>query len=501
MLAPGGGLVTEMVNETAQSDSSNLWRLLWWREPLPKSWRQVAWLVLIATLYSIPSLVLFAGWRDGAWDMGIFVHFLWLIGHGDWLARSSLLHQNPAIADAGSFVLYPLALWYRITGPYGILWLQSLALVSALPFLWRWGEEWGISVDARVLVSVAYLSAPVVLGPLLFDFHPDVLGIPILCVAIDGLLHERWRWYWVAVGASLLVKDTMPFAIVGLGVCLIQRRQTRRGLITVGVGAAWLFLISLVIIPALSYDHGISQWATTYAWMGATPLEALKHLLTDPKLWLVPWQARPAWQYVAAVVAPTGVVALMRCRPTGFIWPVATALWPNIYSTFRGQHLAWNQYSLFAVPFLFAMMLAALQDTGWLLKRALPITMIVGMCAAGLGTWLEEGYPPVPLPPAAALSAAVHTIPAEAPVIAQNATIAYLANRPIVDWMRRPPFDTTPGTYVLIDMHKVISPITPRRILLSALHYLLHSPHWSLVFQHDAVYVFRRLGRAPPARR
>lgn len=457
----------------------------------PKIWVFIA----ASFLYSIPSWVRYATWRGNVWDMGFFIHALWLISHGHWLARSPFEEGMPALGDAASFVLYPLAFWYRSTGAYGILWLQSVCLLSGVVFILRWRKRFGLNKIYNILLPVLYLIFPTVWGSLLFDFHPDVLAIPLLCNLVESIWDGKWNRYWVLFVASLLVKDTMPITLFGVGLVLLLGDHKFQGAISMLASVIWLTMVSLWLIPVLSPTGHIAQWATAYGWISQKPTSLLLNLAKHPSLLAVPWHRPMVWFYCVGIISGMGVVPLLYKRSLIWLIPAMTMACFNIYSRVIHQQWLVNQYSLFVIPFLFASLITSLNQLNPKVLRLVLTAMPVPAFLMSGVTWILFGHMLWPNRPAVQLMEASQLVSARAPVYGQDANLYKLANRLDVKTLTGFPSRAPLGSYALLNInqnpHHTGGMATPlfRRMMTE----FETSPKWLEVYHQGPIYLFQKI--------
>ena len=120
--------------------------------------------------------------------------------------------------------------------------LQSIALGS-LPAVVAY-----LAVKRQIKARLIWaLICAIVLCPYSFlvnrgDFHPDVLTIPFMIVAIfEATQRRRWRYYFCLL-ITLFAKNAQALFGLGLGLYAIARGRYVRGLITIVVSIFWWFL-------------------------------------------------------------------------------------------------------------------------------------------------------------------------------------------------------------------------------------------------------------------
>jgi len=402
-------------------------------------------------------------WLATGWDMGFNLQALWLLAHKGVLAVSTYT-GHPVLADAASYILVLLAPLYSVGGVGFLLLLQAFALGLGYLFIRRIAEHFGVEAKWSHLVGVIYLIYPTVLGANLFDFHPDVLAVPLLFAAIWAALEKKWVWYGVVLILALSVKDTVPVAVMGFGVVLLVRRSWVAGVLTLLAGMGVLALDLFVVIPHLLHGS-TTQWLAYFGGLQSAPSVSLGQIWRDP-LVLLHWvKELRSWEYLAWLLGPVGVlIALGRRQALSAFWvPSLLLMETNLLASPGVMTDPLNEFSLMAVPFLFVVALEAqrgLKRFGPAVRNAslsLPVVLLLAF------VWHVHGPDWSDRPPnSQALAAAAVLIPRDAPVVAPNALAAYFADRPQVNVPSTVIGRTlSRGTYVIFDTADPLSLVDP----------------------------------------
>ncbi len=429
----------------------------------PNRLSEWSWTLGYTAILSTLTVLRYHVWLATDGDMGFNMQALWLLSHRGLLAVSTYT-GHPVLADAASYILVLLAPFYSVGGVGFLLLLQAFALGLGYVLIRRIAEHLGVESRWAHLVGVVYLIYPTVLGANLFDFHPDVLAVPLLFAAVLAALEERWFWYAAALILALSVKDTVPIVVIGLGVTLLVRRRWLAGVATVLAGASVLGLDVLVVIPHLL--HGtMTQWLSYYGGLGATPSAFLAHVLRDP-LVLAAWvKSVRNWEYIVWILGPVAVLlASGRHRVLGAFWiPALLLLEANLLSSSGVTTDPFNEFSLLAVPFIFVVVLESLshvQMGGAKLRGAalaLPVLLLlVFVWHVHAPDWSDRPGN------SQALTAASALIPQDAPVVAPNVLAAYFADRAQI-YMPSAVVGRTlrKGTYVVFDASDPLAIVDP----------------------------------------
>ena len=245
--------------------------------------------VILAVLYSA---VLFSSTAvqhylmgSQVWDLGIFEQFNWLIANGKINTISSLRNITP-LQDHFSLLLLPIALVYKLSpNAYTLFALQSLALGCMPALAADLCLRKGVSRELTWALAIG-----IVLSPYSFlvnrgDFHPDVLTLPLMLVAIREADQPR-RWlYYPCLLLTLFAKNAQALFGIGLSFYALAKGQRTRAAITLAISVAWWTLATQM--SSAGGDHvGIRL-----GYLGDTKLEMLTTLITRP--WVVFSEAPP----------------------------------------------------------------------------------------------------------------------------------------------------------------------------------------------------------------
>ena len=210
------------------------------------------------------------------WDLSIFEQFNWLIANGQINTVSSLREITP-LQDHFSLLLLPIALVYKlIPNAYTLLALQSLALGSLTALSTELCRRRNISKGLTWALAIA-----ITLNPHSFlvnrgDFHPDVLTLPLMLLAITETTKKRCWLYYTSLLFTLFAKNAQALFGFGLALYALARGQRTRAGITAGLSLAW-WLIATEMSSA-GGDHVNIR----LGYLGSSKLEILTTLLTRP---------------------------------------------------------------------------------------------------------------------------------------------------------------------------------------------------------------------------
>ncbi|POB09439.1 DUF2079 domain-containing protein [Sulfobacillus sp. hq2] len=434
-------------------------------------------------------------WRLESWhatgmDMAWYSQALWLISQGHWRAYDTVVGY-PALADAGSYILYPLGVLYGLIGQPGILLIQVLALSTGFLGIFYYAQKYQLTALDLIGWLLLYAFYPAVIGPAFFDWHPDVMMIPGFFLAIWAFENRRLRLFVIGLLIASATKDVGAAVTAVFGVGLLLHKATRYGIIAILIGLGTVLLDFFVVLPWI-YPHGVAVWAVTYGWLGVDPTAAIVHLLSHPGLIFDAW-TRP--NVVAAVVvlllAFGFVLPLLSAFSSPYGLPILSVFAFNALSGFDPQIYPFHQYWIPAVPFLFASALTFWPkirlQTKWLWPWAMAgLLLFTFTQASGQLLTYHQPYQRV-------LRNMSHRIPPNAPVIGMNKDIALLANRSHIRLIDGSDIASSrPGTYAFLDMNDMSNELVSAAALHHWFHILRANSHWKVIAHQHNIWLFEK---------
>jgi uncharacterized membrane protein len=376
-------------------------------------------LTAIATIFFfIASSARHALFQSGGWDLGIFDQAVYLISRGQ--EPISSLTGFHILGDHAAIILYPLGLLYAIyPDVHWLLGVQSIALAIAAVPIYALAIDQQLKKSAALTIAAIYLLYPAVFNINLFDFHPEVIALPLLCWAILFARQGKVAWFASTVWWVLCCKAVLALTVIGLGVWLLvfdrqvpkslkavepsqmdqstiselnpnniifeqesirnlepesdrptinnqhqrsqQWRQKLCGLLAIADGMIWFIVATQLIIPHIGGENaGIGRHLSRYAYLGNSFTEILTNLFAQPQLFLGQVFSLDSLGYLALLIAP--VVWLISPRQLTPLIAAIPALAMNILSSDGAQRDLVHQYSLPILPFLFLVVIQSWRD-------------------------------------------------------------------------------------------------------------------------------------------
>jgi uncharacterized membrane protein len=398
----------------------------------------VAMLVLSSWAYQRYALSVGFGTYTQAWVA---------IAHGHLDPMSTLIGK-PFWRNDAEFIVWPLSLLYHLyPHPIDLLWVQDIAvaLTEAVAFGWvleviRGGSgarhealgPW-LAVGALAVILVEPFSYMTIA----YDVHTEVFAALFVVLAGRALWAARFRqlWWWVPLALMTDAFAGLYVVAVGISGVVAGRRTRRSGLVLVGVGMAWILLISAVGGNEFGYAHSLSGW---YGYLvghraGVSPfgvvVGVLSHPVTAAHMVLTRWNlifdfcvvmgliglASPwAWPMACVVIIPSALNANV-----AFLEPHASfQTWPTLPFVLVGSVMVLQRLALGTAR---ARRVAGAVGVLWLIA----LVVVAGALLPGVsGFWIT-----VAPKPAAQLARLDSEIPPRAEVIASWGVVGRFAVR------------------------------------------------------------------------
>ncbi len=218
-------------------------------------------------------------------DLAFFDQGIYLISQG--LKPISSIIGFHALADHAAWILYPLALLYKIyPSVYWLFAVQSFALaLGALPTYYL-ALQAGLKKSQAIAMMAVYLLYPVVYNSNLCDFHPDVIAVPAILTAVLAARSKKIIWFCLSIFLVLGCKAVLSLTVVAMGIWLLLFEQRRLyGAIALFSGTAWFLIANNIIIPFFGNEAAlVNRHLYRYSYLGNSFSETGQILLSQPEV-------------------------------------------------------------------------------------------------------------------------------------------------------------------------------------------------------------------------
>lgn len=236
-----------------------------------------------------------------------------------------------------------------VPSPYLLLAVQTCVLAStAVPLFVLARRKLG-SAGAGLVFALCGLFYPPLGFVNRFDFHFEVVAIPLLLAAYERLDAGDLRKSSWLLGAALLAKEEVGLVVAGFGLmAAVVHRKRAFGLGWILLGTAYSLVAVFVIIPA--FRGGPSDTLDRYGWLGSTPVEVLAGLATAPAQVLeVILRERTSAPTVLQLCAPLAFLPLLGAS---VLIPALPALTYNYVAKSNYQATIYAHYMVVVIPFV-----------------------------------------------------------------------------------------------------------------------------------------------------
>ncbi len=427
--------------------------------------------------------------QSGVFDLGIYDQVVYLMSQGQPPISSFLGFHH--MGNHAAWAVYPLALLYKIyPSPYWLLAVQAAALaLGALP-TWHLARQAGLKESQAVTMSAVYLLYPLIFNVNLFEFHPEVMAVPVLLGVVLAARLGKVGWFCLGTIFILGCKAALSLTVAAMGFWLLVFEKRRVcGAIALIAGISWFLIASQVIIPLFSNDEVAA--VSRYSYLGDSVLEIARNLLLKPQLVLGRIFSLDTLGYLALLIAPL-IWGLTPRQLTPLISAIP-ALALNILSDKQAQRDLIHQYSLPILPFLILAVIASLSaGRGWLKnRRAIILWALLAFMVLGKYSYFWSRYLRS-IDTWQATQQAIAQIHTKGAVLTTHSIAPHLTHRPFVqfiDDLSGSPPDFKRFEYILLNVRHPDGTRNPE-FANKLVNQLKNNDYFKMTYQHDEVYLF-----------
>lgn len=451
----------------------------------------VGWMIgvsaLILFLCSSLRHILF---QSTAYDLGWFDQAIYLISQG----------QPPIISFSGIHVLGGHAEWivYLLAGLYKIYptvyWLFAVQAVSlaigAWP-TWSLARQAGLKESQAIAMAVVYLLYPLVFNINLFDFHPEVMALPVFLGVVLAARLNRIGWFCVGIVFILGCRDALSLTVAAMGLWLLVFEKKRLcGAIALFAGFAWFLVATQLIIPSFIGTDPMA--VARYAYLGNSLQEIALNLFLKPGLLLGGVFTLPNLEYMALLLSPV-IWGLSPQHLAPLVGTIPT-LAMNLLADYQPQKDLIHQYSVPAVPFLLLAVISTLADgKGWVRsKRRIILWSLVTFIALAKFGYFGSRYLQS-LDTWQATREVIAQIPTKSSVLVPPHAAPHLTHRSLLKLANKDSelADLAEFDYVLLNQRHPGSDSSPQ-VVTHLLERLQKTSAFQLTYLREDVYLFKK---------
>ncbi|MBD1842007.1 DUF2079 domain-containing protein [Cyanobacteria bacterium FACHB-63] len=423
--------------------------------------------------------------QSNALDLGYFDQAVYLISQG----KPPIVSFRPyhVLGDHAAWILYLIAGVYKIfPRVYALFAIQSGMFAIATIPVWHLAHQAGLDRSKSNAIAVAYLLYPLVFNLNLFDFHPEVIALPLFFAAVWTARANRIGWFTLCVALILGCRASLALSIAAMGVWLIGfEGRKKSGVIALILGVSWFVIATGVIIP--HFRPTGADFVMRYSYLGGSLSEIVQNLGLKPWLWVGRLFSIENLLYLLLVLAPIGWgVSLRYLAPLVATIPVFAM---NLLSELANQRDLVNQYALPILPFLMVMAITTVA-TQRRRSRVILVWSLIGFLALAKFGYFGSRY----LDRVSILSetyAAIAQITTKEPVLTTSYVVPHLAHRTTIDYLKL----SEPATNLNDFKYVLLNPAFPgwassSQLVQQILSQVQANPDFELRYQKSSVYLF-----------
>ncbi len=451
----------------------------------------IAWTIGISTLvFFLCSSIRHILFQSTVFDLGFFTQAAYLISQGKPPISSYLgVH---ILGDHAAWIWYPLSLFYKIHQTvYWLFLVQAFSLALGVLPTWLLALQAGLKESQAVAVSFVYLLYPVVFNINLFDFHPEVMALPALLIAVWFARKGKIIWFCASIIFILGCKAVLSLTVLGMGVWLLIFEKRRWcGGIAILAGVSWFTIATQLIMPAFTGQEALS--VGRYSYLGDSILEIATNLVLKPGLIFGKVFSLANLEYLILLILPiVWGLSWVSIQP---LIPAIPCVALNLLADYQAQKDLVHQYSLPALPFLILAVIASLTaNKAWLQKPKYIIlwSLITFLCLAKfthfgsiylqtLDTWQ-------------ATREALNRVQTSGNILTTAAISPHLSHRQLIHFTEanNPPTNLKTYDYVLLNVRHP-GWASNQEFATTLVNQLKNRPEFKLSYQRDDVYLFQQ---------
>lgn len=451
----------------------------------------------IVAMITLSSLIFFGCsslrhllFQSTALDLGYFDQAVYLISQGITPIVSFWgYHFMGGHAD---WILYLVAGFYKIyPSVYWLFAIQAISLsVGVLP-TWHLARQAGLNPSQAQTIALVYLLYPLLFNLNLFDFHPEVIALPLILTSVWAARSDRVGWFTVCIILILGCRDALSLTVAAMGFWLwVFEKKRTCGAIAFLLGSGWFVVVTQVVIPY--FRPGGVESVARYGYLGGSLLEVIQNLFLKPWLLLGKIFSIETLFYLFLLLSPIAWgISLQHLTPLIAALPTLII---NILSELELQRDLLHQYSLPALPFLLLSVISAMAaNKTWIKnRRVLALWSLVAFLSLAKYGFFAEKYLDR-LDTWQATREAIAQVTTKGAVLTTSYIAPHLTHRPALEYTKliAPPTQVDSFNYVLLNLRHpgwASSPELANQVLQLA----QSSPQFRLKYQRDRVYLFER---------
>ena len=428
--------------------------------------------------------------QSNALDLGWFDQAIYLISKGKTPIVS--FADDHILGDHAAFIFYPLALLYIIyPNVHWLFAIQAIALgLGAVP-IYRLAQQSGLQQNLALTMSEVYLLYPLVFNINIFDFHSEVIALPILLWSILEAKNNKFWRFLLAVIIILSCKSVLSLTIAAMGLWLfLFERKRLCGSVALGLGVFWFLITTQVIIPHFSGDKVAALGR--YSFLGDSIGEIIKNFFLNPSIIFSQILTLANLEYLVLLIFPV-IWGLFPKHLTPMIAAIPQ-LGLNLLTDYQPQKDLVHQYSLPVLPFLLLSTIYALAAKKSLLKcnKIIIVWSLISFLFFAkysyfCSEYLEKSDNLL------AMKQGVNLVPPQVTVLTSPQIAPHLTHRPVVKLGIKDmeSIDVNNFDYILLNVRYPSWP-NSKKTVINLVEQLKRNKKFISIYGQDSVFLFKQ---------
>lgn len=329
----------------------------------------ITYTVISFLVFFIASSIRHILFNSHGFDLGIFDNGIYLISQGK--TPYVYFRELHILGDHAAWILYFIApLYYLFPSVYWLFFLQSLASAIAVFPLWHLSKLYNLTDSKAKTICLIYLLYPLIFNINLFDFHPEVIALPLFFTALVAVKLNKLIYFIFSILFILGCKAVLALNITMMGIWLIIfERKKNYGFIAIISGVTWFIIATQLIIPSFSGEEAAA--VSRYAFLGNSVTEIAFNLILKPQIILSHLFTLANAEYLLLLFLP--VIPVLAWQEMYNLIPAIPTIFLNLITEYQPQKDLVHQYSLPVIPFLILTVIASLANHKTLLHQSTKI--------------------------------------------------------------------------------------------------------------------------------
>ncbi|MCX7958433.1 MAG: DUF2079 domain-containing protein [Deltaproteobacteria bacterium] len=307
-------------------------------------------MLVFVVVFSYLSILRHNRLNSAMYDLGLFDQIIWNIAHGRFF-ESSIKGFN-YLGDHFSPVLVLFAPLYWIWEDVRMLLVAQTVIISFAGY-YAGLLSYNLTKDIKVssAFGLAILGNSNVLLVVLFDFHPEVITIPLFTYIVYRVTTGDHIKVFIASVAALAIKEDVAITVTFTGFAFAILKKEKKYLLLSLIGSIYFILVMKVFIPYFRPKSftGDYLYMERYSYLGNNIKEVLINIITNP---LYPVVKMFKWTKLKVLLRLFYPTMFLSFLSPAFLIVILPILYINWIPNYPPQFALKYQYLNIVIPFI-----------------------------------------------------------------------------------------------------------------------------------------------------